>query len=352
MENKFIKLGIGTLLIAAVGVWIYKRSKQKLQVLEEREKQNAKVLEEAGYKVDEVDGTVTSTETGNVAESKDFVRELFTEVAYEVADFGEECINTSNASGSENVVHIRQTEVDGIDYIDFLFTIPESAYVDGGPKFRNGTVDVRDFLPAIIGRFDKEQDKRVGGLYEKMKNEYFSMWGNLKLQAELDGYLLITFEALTEDGEWEERSAMIKVERDLDQYKKLLEEYSDRPKNEVLTMFMKGIKGSESESILESSCSDIRNVVVQDSLLACRLSYPMFKENEQCGITVDTAKKMLLDIIDEEDGVEVTSSRGRGSFKYEYLMFYPHNYDNLVYLDRVYDEKLGRNKTVLNYLLD
>ena len=28
MENKVIKLGIGTLLIAAVGVWIYKRSKQ------------------------------------------------------------------------------------------------------------------------------------------------------------------------------------------------------------------------------------------------------------------------------------------------------------------------------------
>lgn len=349
MENKVIKLGIGTLLIAAVGVWIYKRSKQKLQVLEEREKQNAKVLEEAGYKVDEVDGTITSTETGNVAESKDFVRELFTEVAYEVADFGEECINTSNASGSENVVHIRQTEVDGIDYIDFLFTIPESAYVDGGPKFRNGTVDVRDFLPAIIGRFDKEQDKRVGGFYEQVKDKYFSMWGNLKLQAELDGYLLITFEALTDEGEWEERSAMIKVDKYLDQYKNLLEEYGDRPKNEVLTMFMKNIKLSE--SILESSCSDIRNIVVQDSLLACRLSYPMFKENEQCGITVDIAKNILLDILDEQDGVEVTSSRNRGSFKYEYLMFYPYNYDNLVCLDREYDEKLGREKTVLNYVL-
>jgi len=350
MENKVIKLGIGTLLIAAVGVWIYKRSKQKLQVLEEREKQNTKVLEEAGYKIDEVDGTITSTETGNVAESKDFVRDLFTEVVYDNADFGEECINTSNASGSENVVHIRQTEVDGIDYIDLLFTIPESAYVDGGSKFRDGTVDVRDFLPTIIGRFDKELEKRVGGFYEKLKDKYFSMWGNLKLQADLDGYLLITFEALTDEGEWEERSAMIKVGKYLDQYKNLLEEHGDRPKNEVLTMFMKNIRNSE--SILESSCSDIRNIVVQDSLLACRLSYPMFKENEQCGITVEIAKKILLDILDEEDGVEVTSSRSRGSFKYEYLMFYPYNYDNLVCLDREYDEKLGREKTVLNYVLD
>lgn len=349
MENKVIKLGIGTLLIAAVGVWIYKRSKQKLQVLEEREKQNTKVLEEAGYKIDEVDGTITSTETGNVAESKDFVRDLFTEVVYDVAHFGEECINTSNANGSENVVHIRQTWVDGIDYIDFLFTIPESAYVDGGPKFKNGSVDIRDFLSTIIGRFDKELGKRVEGFYEQVKDKYFSMWGNLKLQAELDGYLLITFEALTDEGEWEERSAMIKVDKYLDQYKNLLEEYGDRPKNEVLTMFMKNIKLSE--SILESSCSDIRNIVVQDSLLACRLSYPMFKENEQCGITVEIAKKILLDILDEEDGVEVTSSRSRGSFKYEYLMFYPYNYDNLVCLDREYDEKLGREKTVLNYVL-
>ena len=350
MENKVIKLGIGTLLIAAVGVWIYKRSKQKLQVLEEREKQNTKVLEEAGYKIDEVDGTVTSTETGNVAESKDFVRDLFTEVVYdENADFGEDCINTSNANGSENVVHIRQTWVDGIDYIDFLFTIPESAYVDGGPKFKNGSVDIRDFLSTIIGRFDKELGKRVEGFYEQVKDKYFSMWGNLKLQAELDGYLLITFEALTDEGEWEERSAMIKVDKYLDQYKNLLEEYGDRPKNEVLTMFMKNIKLSE--SILESSCSDIRNIVVQDSLLACRLSYPMFKENEQCGITVDIAKNILLDILDEQDGVEVTSSRNRGSFKYEYLMFYPYNYDNLVCLDREYDEKLGREKTVLNYVL-
>lgn len=350
MENKVIKLGIGTLLIAAVGVWIYKRSKQKLQVLEEREKQNTKVLEEAGYKIDEVDGTITSTETGNVAESKDFVRDLYTEVVHDVAHFGEECINTSNANGSENVVHIRQTWVDGIDYIDFLFTIPESAYVDGGPKFKNGSVDIRDFLSTIIGRFDKEQEKRVEGFYEQMKDKYFSMWGNLKLQAELDGYLLITFEALTDEGEWEERSAMIKVDKYLDQYKNLLEEYGDRPKNEVLTMFMKNIKLSE--SILESSCSDIRNIVVQDSLLACRLSYPMFKENEQCGITVDIAKNILLDILDEQDGVEVTSSRNRGSFKYEYLMFYPYNYDNLVCLDREYDEKLGREKTVLNYVLD
>ena len=350
MENKVIKLGIGTLLIAAVGVWIYKRSKQKLQVLEEREKQNTKVLEEAGYKIDEVDGTITSTETGNVAESKDFVRDLFTEVVYDVEHFGEECINTSNANGSENVVHIRQTWVDGIDYIDFLFTIPESAYVDGGPKFKNGSVDIRDFLSTIIGRFDKELGKRVEGFYEQVKNKYFSMWGNLKLQAELDGYLLITFEALTNEGEWEERSAMIKVDKYLDQYKNLLEEYGDRPKNEVLTMFMKNIKLSE--SILESSCSDIRNIVVQDSLLACRLSYPMFKENEQCGITVDIAKNILLDILDEQDGVEVTSSRNRGSFKYEYLMFYPYNYDNLVCLDREYDEKLGREKTVLNYVLD
>ena len=79
----------------------------------------------------------------------------------------------------------------------------------------------------------------------------------------------------------------------------------------------------------------------------------MFKENEQCGITVEIAKKILLDILDEEeDGVEVTSSRSRGSFKYEYLMFYPYNYDNLVCLDREYDEKLGREKTVLNYVLD
>lgn len=350
MENKVIKLGIGTLLIAAVGVWIYKRSKQKLQVLEEREKQNTKVLEEAGYKIDEVDGTITSTETGNVAESKDFVRDLYTEVVYDVVHFGEDCINTSNANGSENVVHIRQTWVDGIDYIDFLFTIPESAYVDGGPKFKNGSVDIRDFLSTIIGRFDKELRKRVEGFYEQVKDKYFSMWGNLKLQAELDGYLLITFEALTDEGEWEERSAMIKVDKYLDQYKNLLEEYRDRPKNEVLTMFMKNIKLSE--SILESSCSDIRNIVVQDSLLACRLSYPMFKENEQCGITVDIAKNILLDILDEQDGVEVTSSRNRGSFKYEYLMFYPHNYDNLVCLDREYDEKLGREKTVLNYVLD
>ena len=349
MENKVIKLGIGTLLIAAVGVWIYKRSKQKLQVLEEREKQNTKVLEEAGYKIDEVDGTITSTETGNVAESKDFVRDLYTEVVYENADSGEECINTSNANGSENVVHIRQTWVDGIDYIDFLFTIPESAYVDGGPKFKNGSVDIRDFLSTIIGRFDKELGKRVEGFYEQVKDKYFSMWGNLKLQAELDGYLLITFEALTDEGEWEERSAMIKVDKYLDQYKNLLEEYGDRPKNEVLTMFMKNIKLSE--SILESSCDDIRNIVVQDSLLACRLSYPMFKENEQCGITVDIAKNILLDILDEQDGVEVTSSRNRGSFKYEYLMFYPYNYDNLVCLDREYDEKLGREKTVLNYVL-
>ena len=53
----------------------------------------------------------------------------------------------------------------------------------------------------------------------------------------------------------------------------------------------------------------------------------MFKENEQCGITVDIAKNILLDILDEQDGVEVTSSRNRGSFKYEYLMFYPYNYD-------------------------
>lgn len=350
MENKVIKLGIGTLLIAAVGVWIYKRSKQKLQVLEEREKQNTKVLEEAGYKIDEVDGTITSTETGNVAESKDFVRDLYTEVVYDVAHFVEECINTSNANGSENVVHIRQTWVDGIDYIDFLFTIPESAYVDGGPKFKNGSVDIRDFLSTIIGRFDKELGKRVEGFYEQVKDKYFSMWGNLKLQAELDGYLLITFEALTDEGEWEERSAMIKVDKYLDQYKNLLEENGDRPKNEVLTMFMKNIKLSE--SILESSCSDIRNIVVQDSLLACRLSYPMFKENEQCGITVEIAKKILLDILDEQDGVEVTSSRNRGSFKYEYLMFYPYNYDNLVCLDREYDEKLGREKTVLNYVLD
>ena len=349
MENKVIKLGIGTLLIAAVGVWLYKRSKQKLQVLEEREKQNTKVLEDAGYKVDEVDGTVTSTETGNVAESKDFIRDLFTEVVYDVADFGEDCINTLNANGSENVVHIRQTEVDGIDYIDFLFTIPESAYVDGSSRFRNGNVDVRDFLPAIIGRFDKNLGKRVGGFYEQLKNKYFSMWGNLKLQAELEGYLLITFEELTDDGEWEERSAMIKVEKYLDQYKKLLEEYGDRPKNEVLTMFMKNIKLSE--SILESSCSDIRNIVIQDSLLACRLSYPMFKDNEQCGITVDTAKNILLDIIDEDDGLEVTSSISRGSFRYEYFMFYPYNYDDLVCLDREYDEKLGREKTVLNYVL-
>lgn len=349
MENKVIKLGIGTLLIAAVGVWIYKRSKQKLQVLEEREKQNTKVLEEAGYNIDEVDGTITSTETGNVAESKDFVRDLYTEVVYDVAHFGEDSINTSNANGSENVVHIRQTWVDGIDYIDFLFTIPESAYVDGGPKFKNGSVDIRDFLSTIIGRFDKELGKRVEGFYEQVKDKYFSMWGNLKLQAELDGYLLITFEALTDEGEWEERSAMIKVDKYLDQYKNLLEEYGDRPKNEVLTMFMKNIKLSE--SILESSCSDIRNIVVQDSLLACRLSYPMFKENEQCGITVDIAKNILLDILDEQDGVEVTSSRNRGSFKYEYLMFYPYNYDNLVCLDREYDEKLGREKTVLNYVL-
>lgn len=345
MENKILKVGIGTLLIAAAGVFIYRRSKQKLQVLKKREESNVKVLEGAGYKVDEIDGTVTNINTGNVAESKDFVRELYLEVVYDDnASFCEDCVNTDLASDSEHVVHIRQTEVDGINYLDLLFTVPESAYVDGGSRFRDGDVDVRNFVSNILGRFDQSQNERVGGIYKDLKDKYFSNWKNINLQADLDGYLLITFEELNGDGNWEECSAMIRVESDLEHYKQLREQNPDKSKNEILTMFMKDVKSID--YVLESANENIRNIQVQDSMLVCRLSYPMFKDNEQCGITVDIAKSILLDLMDEEDGLEVFG-RGGHSFKYDYLKFYPHNYDRLVYLDREYDENAGRKKVVL-----
>lgn len=330
MENK-MKYGIGALVATTIAVYVYRKFRQKKQVLDTQEKIQEQELSSKGVEINDL-GQLVDSESKNLIVPENFMRDLFIDMVYDEDRFGNDAMIINDSDDKDSIVHVRHVINEGLDYVDLLFTIPNSAYIGPEHRFKNGRNDVINYISDILGTYDKLVGKRTGGLAEEISEKYPGV------QTALEGYLMVSYKALDDNEEWVTRSAMVKVEKDLEPYKQIKSDNPDLSDNEVLTNFMKMVKTSEEILTLESN--GVKDVRVEDSLFTCRISVPMVTENNLYGIKVKELEDLLFKIYDE---FEVDNRRSK--FYYNFFKIYPINYDNIVHLK--HEEEDGKKRTVL-----
>lgn len=330
MENK-MKYGIGALVATTIAVYVYKKFRQKKQILDTQEEIQKKELSSKGVEIND-SGQLVDSESKNPIVPENFMRDLFIDMVYDEDRFGNDAMIINDSDDKDSIVHVRHVINEGLDYVDLLFTIPNSAYIGPEHRFKNGRNDVINYISDILGTYDKLVGKRTGGLAEEISEKYPGV------QTALEGYLMVSYRALDDNEEWVTRSAMVKVEKDLEPYKQIKSDNPDLSDNEVLTNFMKMVKTSEEILTLESD--GVKDVRVEDSLFTCRISVPMVTENNLYGIKVKELEDLLFKIYDE---FEVDNRRSK--FYYNFFKIYPMNYDNIVHLE--HEEEDGKKRTVL-----